>query len=345
MPLSEEDKIKIQIDNYIQNIEAIVALSELFHPYGSKSVIGKKLFIKEKDGAFITPDLVTEFGGGQKSFGVLTESKSSLPDDQDRWLEAAKQLKNYDNDLKGWNLNISDHCIIIITQPVLTRKFWAYLKKFTSETGYNFKHKISIFHFTRREKALNHFIVIRKDEGEELLESALSQKLYDGEEIPLQNAFRDIDAIKFYDAKPHPVYVMEVIWDAVISQRITPEQYMEHTTSASIPVDIDIDSILTEMRSRFTHNSNHNVIQREWIKEAFQKFVEVNLAERLDKDGNKFRVHFRKRTGKAKETRNFLLKLVLGHEKVDRTQTVEDVLQTKLFTEENNINSKQPNKT
>ena len=145
MPVSEEDKIKIQIDNYIQNIEAITALSELLGPYGGKSVIGKKLFLDGKKDAFVTPDLVTEFDSKVASYGVLTESKSSLPEDQDRWLEEAEQLINYDNKLTGWTKTVKDHCIIMITQPTLTRKFWSYLKSLSSDPKFQFKHKISVF--------------------------------------------------------------------------------------------------------------------------------------------------------------------------------------------------------
>lgn len=86
------DKILRQIDIYIQNIQVLVALSSIFSSYKGKNFIGKKL--ESKDKLLVTPDLVTEFHDHDKgNYAIVSESKSSMPRDHERWNKDLKQLK------------------------------------------------------------------------------------------------------------------------------------------------------------------------------------------------------------------------------------------------------------
>jgi hypothetical protein len=259
-----------QIDNYERNIQVLVALSDIFRKYGGNSIIGKKLTFSE-DG-YITPDLVTEMNYNSAGYGILSESKVSLPQNQEYWQHDLEQLKKYDRDeLQGWSFNVQNHDIVFVTDGTITLKFWEYIQK----QDYRFIHKIAILE-SHREDKVRTFIDVKLVHGDRLSHSDLSKALEYSQRIPLQNMLGEVNAIRFYDDRPPTTYTMGIIWDYISAARIPIEEYRERKTFATIPVQINIDELLDEMRTRFTPPNNPTVLKKDWIKEALDEFV--NLA-------------------------------------------------------------------
>lgn len=288
------------INNYERNIQVLVSLTAIFDKFGGDSIIGKKLNIAQKDG-YITPDLVTEMRYKSIDYGIISESKVSLPLNQDYWKDDFEQLQRYDKDLKGWDTSVQTHDILFVTDGIVTLKFWEYI----CSQGYQFIHKLAILE-SHREDKVNSFIDIKLVHGDKLTHKEVSREFEISQRVPLQNILREVDAIKFYDDHPPVVYTMGIIWQYVSSAKVSIEDYRRRKGFTTIPVEINIDELLEELRNRYAPSNNLGVLKKEWIREALDEFIKLGLAKRkLDKN---YEIDIR-RTIREWSPTNFLLDL------------------------------------
>jgi hypothetical protein len=104
-----------------------------------------------------------------EGYGILSESKVSLPQNQDYWKRGFEQLKKYvTNELRGWSSNIQNHDTVFVTDGIITLKFWEYIQN----QGYRFTHKIAILE-SHREDKVRTFIDIKRVHGDRLSHSEL----------------------------------------------------------------------------------------------------------------------------------------------------------------------------
>ena len=158
------------IDHYEQNILIIIALSKIYSKYAGESVVGKKLYRMSTERTEVTPDLVTEFKSEDQFWAIISESKSSLPKDSERWMKIVEQLERYDNELENWKEDVKNHDIVMVTDLTISSRFWDYLNNpsisnsqdFTSNS---FRHNLAILGYARDHKMNNDLIVIKKDKG------------------------------------------------------------------------------------------------------------------------------------------------------------------------------------
>ncbi len=306
-----------EIDTYIQNIEVIVALSNILSFFGAKNVIGKGLKDKNRpDSEPVRPDLTSEFPNNieSKGYAIISESKTSFPREKEYRKKEVDQLKSYDAEFDNWDTDIRNHDIILVTDVMLAPQFWGYLQELAEkDEKYHFKHNLVVFSYTRDTKTNHTFLVIRKEFGD--LSNSIVEKKLKLNRIPLKNFFREVEATKFYDHKPDTIYVMEILWDFIFSKGKSEEDYKNYPMNKSIPITVKTDELWKTVKERFSPKTNPDVVRRAWIKEALDKFVELKLAEQLDKDGSEYKIFFRKR-GKRKSTRNFLLDMIYGEDEV-----------------------------
>lgn len=326
----DNNDVEVKIDNYIRNIQVIVAISSIIEKNNGSSIIGKKLtYIEDDILKFVTPDLVSEIATESSSVtnsGLLSESKVSLSRNQEYWIKHYQQIKRYDQDLCGWDNDIKSHDIIMITDTILTRKIWEYFEKMRESEDYTFRHNLAILQSAREDK-LNSFIVLRLDFG-----TVSNQKLLDvlkyGERIPLQHLFRDVEQIKYYDDKPPLLYTMEILWNYVFPSKVSIDLYKDLNSGSEIPIEIILTELVNEMKNRFAPVNNQNVIQTGWIKEALNEFVKIKLANQKDQDGNEFTVLFKKYR-KYKRPREYFMSLM---NKTESKKTIKSERLDRWFT-------------
>lgn len=121
---TQQIEVENEIDNYVRNIEVTMALSNVFKRFKGESTVAKKLFCSGGSD-HVTPDLVTEISG----YGIVSESKASLPQNSDHWIPDYKQLLRYDKELLGWSCPIQNHDIVFVTETTLTSKFFKFVEK------------------------------------------------------------------------------------------------------------------------------------------------------------------------------------------------------------------------
>lgn len=307
----ERIEVENEIDNYVRNIEVVVALSDVFDRFDGENVIAKKLLYSDGNGS-VTPDLLTEIRDYKSGYGILSETKASLPSDRERWHEDYNQLLRYDKEFQGWSSPIQNHDIVFVTESTLTRKFFKFVDEKNKKEKYLFAHRLVFIDSIREYKNIV-FIILKQVHGDTLSHDALSEVLRDGTRIPLKNILRDIDTTKFLDAHPHVVYTMEIMWNFIFSKMVEEDQIKKSITS-TINVDTNIDEVLKDMRSRFAPPSNPDVVKRSWVKEALDKFVDMGLGLKRDNHNGQYEIHFRKPPGKI-STRNWLIDLFLNPNK------------------------------
>lgn len=192
--------------------------------------------------------------------------------------------------------------------------------------NYKFSHRLVFIDSTREHKNIV-FIILKQVHGDFLSHEELSDELRDGTKIPLKNILRDIDSTKFIDAHPHVVYTMEIMWDYIFSKMVEEDQIKKSITS-TINLDANIDEILRNMRSRFAPSSNPDVVRRDWIKEALDKFVEIGFGIKKDQVSGQYEIHFRKPPSRT-STRNWLIELYLDPDKYKSKKTTQRKVEEK----------------
>jgi hypothetical protein len=317
-----KNEIIRDLDHYEQNILIITALIQIYREFKGKSVVGKKLKCKSNEETQITPDLVTEFDYENGALGLISESKSSLPKDTERWIRVLEQIARYDQSFANWKKKIKKHDIMLVTDITISSRIWDFIKSPQLENNHEFIHNLAIVGYSRDVKMNNDIIVLKKDKGT-LSHSDLERELDYARRVALKNILRDAENFKFYDSKPDDVYTMEILWHFIFPSNIPEEEYRKFPTNRSIPIVVRTDDILDIVRQRFSPESNPNVVKRSWIRDALNKFVELKLGEKLDKDGNSYKIYFRKK----RQARSFLLDLMFKKSSaLDSGQTTLDEL-------------------
>src|SRR3989338_8785073 len=110
------------VDNYDQSVNATLAVLHLYKFDDSLKTIDQSIkswFGKKMKPGDITPDLLIQLNNER---GVITELKRSFPKNdkggKDLWEDEFKQIKDYDQDLEGWETKtkkIKEQDLILLT--------------------------------------------------------------------------------------------------------------------------------------------------------------------------------------------------------------------------------------
>jgi hypothetical protein len=118
----------------------------------------------------------------------------------------------------------------------------------------------------------------------------------------------EAETIEFYDARPPNIYTMEIMWNFLFGLLTPIEDYSKKTANSTLHLDVNVDTLWQEMKSRFAvPPCSSDIIKRDWIKDALERFVELKLATRKNDNYDNYEIYFRKYGRKDRETRNFLL--------------------------------------
>ena len=250
----------------------------------------------------LTPDLSFEEENG--AYKAVNEIKAWLPNEQSYWMKVVDQLRAYDTDFSNWKFpSLQQHDIMITLDPEFTRKFFEYIEKQTSEVP--IIRNLAIIESSRKERVLAS-IFVRMNHGK-LAHSKLNKELRNGISNSLYGLVRELTKLKFYDAKPPLIYTMIQMWDHVFSKSVNSrEQQNELATGRIISIKLTIEKIHKKL-SKLTHRSNSNCIQKSWIKEALDMFVDLGIAESSEPDTGQFIIKYKKHED---NTRTFLLDMI-----------------------------------
>jgi len=236
-------------------------------------------------------------------YRAINEIKAWFPNKKKYWYEIAKQLKKYDDELTDWKFNSDKkHDIMLTTDSSFTNKFKQYLEQLGSTNEIKIDRSFVIMESYRKERA-NHSFFIRKFSGN-ISNKKLDDAFSDGIDVPMQNIVRELDKLKFYDSEPPYVYMMMIMWDHIFSKYINSRKKQDDLNSnKTVDVILTVDQIYEKL-SKFTHESNPHCIEKSWIKNALNRFVDIKIAEESVTNPNKFTIKFRKH---SEETLDFFI--------------------------------------
>jgi hypothetical protein len=95
------------------------------------------------------------------------------------------------------------------------------------------------------------------------------------------------------------------------------------------------------MKSRFAvPPCSSDIIKRDWIKDALERFVELKLATRKNDNYDNYEIYFRKYGRNDRETRIFLLNLKFKPKKdKEKNEDKEQMTMDKYYGNNNTINA------
>lgn len=297
----DENKIREKINDYEFTCQTIAAMSNIIsYNLGGECTQGKEMRTSSTNSISpntkVTPDLIIEVPTNRNSdsYHAVNEIKVTLPRDETYWIEDAKQLKKYDDDLSGWTSpNSALHDVMFTTNELLTYAFQRYLNNLFSSGKIFFTRKLSILHSTHQVQK-DSFIIIKKDSGE-ISNRILDDKLSNGVAVPELKIIKEISQMKFYDSDPPIVYTMMVIWDHVLKNFLNQSQLRDLKGNKIIPITVTIEEI-REKLSRFAPDPSNSCIRKDWVREALTAFVEIEVAKYLD-HVEKFEIDFKPHKG------------------------------------------------
>ena len=301
-------QLTTEIDNYEYACNNIVVFDMILSEIANaKTHQGRKLKPSSKNRITtdkVTPDLSFEERKNGK-YRAINEIKAWLPNDKEQWIEVVDQLQSYDDDLTDWEFSGNEkHDIMLTIDPRFTNSFHDYLDNLQTTKNIKIERNFAIIQSSKQERALPS-IFVRKDFGvidHEKLDKALS----DGIPKIMYNIGRDLDKVKFYDAKPPVIYTMMQMWDHIFSKYINSrEKRTKMDNGQTVNIDLDVDKIYEKL-SELTHDSNPNCLKKSWIIDALNEFVSIGLAE-SSPNGSRFKIKYRKHGG---FTEDFILGLM-----------------------------------
>ncbi|MCX5999323.1 MAG: hypothetical protein NTU41_06945 [Chloroflexi bacterium] len=306
--LEQENRIKVQVDDYQETVSAILGFARLWvvdpatrqNRQDAKSFQGRRL-TPVAGGTSVTPDLGIVV---RDEYGMLAEVNKNFPGGNDeRSRKVLTQLKSYDRELSGWptpSRLVNSHELVLLVHQTTAR--WAADSYRTQSEQGNliFDRNVSIVQFNRLPMAKEH-LFFQEVLGEvRLLRDSID--LYHGCRVPMLALVGLWSQTKLYDAEPPMPYLPYLIWQHVITPRAAEtENFSRLRRNSKMDVTVKFDDIVDELARGFSFWSWHvddkdyqpNVPKKGWVKAACEFLVRSNEARWAD-EGSELVVFYRK---------------------------------------------------
>jgi hypothetical protein len=254
----EKTQLLDSLDSYKDTVSLILALvhemswddasksmrTDVIHEHGSKQLRSPE--------PSVTPDLALRLGA---EVGLIGEVKIGFAkQDVDR--DAIRdQLLKYDDVVSRWKTRGSDHfvaegCVVLLTH--LTRKIDAaeYLEREQAAKRFVPKNPFGVVAGVRQSQRVE-AVTLERSWGA-LAPKQKDDKLRRLVTISLELLQRHY-AVKFYDDNPPPLYVLQVLWDHVLSAKISVEEFSSPSAKrGNIEVVVTAEEAAQQLRDRFS---------------------------------------------------------------------------------------------
>jgi hypothetical protein len=278
------------IVDYSQTVIALLAFAALI-THERESVrenaefgIGRRMttssmnMVKQKSD--VHPDLVA-----QKSFsyGIVAETKKSLHRERLQWARHLERLRKYDDQLIGWwtpteGINHSD--TIMLIHQSRGRQFTDFLKEEKDRDPSTVGPTTCVVEFIHSVETEDYFF-LRLEHGT-IQDKELSKQLSEGTPVPLDDIMRSFPNIRYYDAPPPIVLLLEHLWTDYFPAMRSNATYDEKNKVWKIMASV---SRTTE---EFKKAYGSGALQKDarsvefpttkWIREAFDRLVKYKMA-------------------------------------------------------------------
>lgn len=293
--------LRAKIEDYYSTIQALHAFISLLIWDGDRIQDGAKFGIGRKMGTSsnnrvspntsVTPDATVQ---RFDNLGYVIEAKKSLPQNKEQWQKEVNQLLKYDDNLIGWWTDdqlIDQQCTVLLIEISRAVDFVDYLKLYLSENGIHFANEMSVIFFTRADEFKPHYML--RTEWGNIQDQYIFDLLRRGKKVTVEAVTASFGERKFYDSEPAPEFTMIVIWQDIFNH--IARNYEFNRDIKAYIFDVDVTEITRELQQNYgsTGNSHRSVEfpKKIWVNKAFDGFVRLHLAEKLDND--KYRIYYK----------------------------------------------------
>jgi len=244
--------------------------------------IGSEIKIKRDDGRELKPDIILQYAS-ENEVGFPVEVKRSLSCKDDVKDELEKMTR-YDEKLIGWDTEdreVKDHKIVFAPNLSDSQRV---IDVYEDSEEINFEEKEFLIWEWAIQESMKYdeeealFIRNRLDNLD--LNDKLADYLNEGLRIDLNNEefLKAKDKTLFVRQRPPIPYTIEILWHSVL-RGMNKDDYV-----------YTISEVKEEIQSKYTANLMQNVdgnpfqVRKDWLRDAFNSMVELNLAEKLSQD-------------------------------------------------------------
>lgn len=248
----------------------------------------------------VTPDAVIQ---QSELLGYIAEAKATLPELTAFWSERATQIFKYDDDLTGWwtddgRVPVSD--LVCLVGAPHTTKFADFVEQHGQQQGWTFNRQQCYLEISYTKEG--ECLYLKLERGH-LTAPEILTAVHEGREFPREDLIADFNGAKFYDGSPPPELVMELLWHDVFTRRRSTEKIERDASLGYYPLDVSVsdltDTLQREFGSRGASRQDVQYPTQEWVKDALDAFVRVNLAKHESSD--KYLIKFRHLRGELIE--------------------------------------------
>lgn len=307
--------LKDEYDDYNQSVEGLYVFASVvrYDPktdnycVGSRMKIPSKFYVKDDpQKKAITPDGVMQRSENE---AIIAEMKKHFNDDEG---EDFDQIKKYDkNMIDFWTEDeLPNHDLVLLTHYTSGPRALDAYKTWQLSKNYARNFAIVVFNST----ALGNFYYTLELKEGVLSNKELTEELRKILRIP-NRVFMEIKSkYKFYDSRPPIIYTMQVIYDQLLPT-LFDDSKTDLLAKGHFEISIkEIRELLQELYNSSESNHQQNTIPKlEWIKEALDKFVDIELAKKIG--DHKYLI---KISRSKEDTKDFLAKRIYKFENKKR---------------------------
>lgn len=297
--------VRDEINNYKMTVAALQAFVDFVAHQDGRDMehilhsLGRKMDTSP-DNAIQSNTPITPDGVVQRSeeSGYVLEAKASLPRDQDAWQDDMNQLRKYDDDLVGWWTameRIHESDVVSLIGVPYGRQFAEYVTRRASTDGWRFRGRVCFVEFSQVTRRMQYIYLLMH--GGQIEDSAVAQRLHNGELIPMERLVTYPRYRWFYDSEPPPEYLMVKLWQDVFTDKATRAAFDEGRRRWLVPVRLS--ELETEVQADYGSTGaeprERKYPRLAWIRAALDAFVQLGFAEKNNDE--EYTILFRRMTG------------------------------------------------
>lgn len=285
------EEVRKAMDNYRATVEALLAFVSVTtwkdgaFVAGTRHSLGRRLDTSP-DNAIrpeteVTPDATIQ---QSDDLGYIVEAKKTLPSDRDYWNSDVRQLRQYDDDLRGWwtpNELIPERNVVALIGIPRAADFAEYVDYLAEKENWSFSGRVCFIEFGRLSE-VEEFLYLRIHAGD-MEGPELKDRLRKGIPVPLEPLLNTFRGRKFYDAEAPIEYVMEQLWLHIFHPLKSEAQFDE--ALRCWPLRVNVYDLTQEAQRLFGSVGGKprevEFPKVDWVRSALDAFVAVKLAKPL----------------------------------------------------------------
>jgi hypothetical protein len=242
----------------------------------------------------VKPDAVIQF---TDKFGLITEIKTSLPENSNYWRKDVDQIIKYDDRLKGWwtvDEYISDYNCVLLIEVNRSLEFKSFLFGLRDKGEITLSDAICGISFVRTPR-LSEQIYFEPRWGT-IKDQVLYKKLENGISIPIEKVKTYYGNIKFCDHEPEVEWLIAVMWNDVFITKKNEDIYDPATKRYLI--NVEVNALAHDLQNNFgciairnipsSNSPNHpgevEFPKISWVRKALDFLVTIKYAQKISDD-------------------------------------------------------------